>query len=119
LTIEISHSAKEFYKNLNFSNCEVCIYGKHIRAHMSLQLGSMHCNYKRYHSITPQSVANAKHIYICIEGTDRYSFKFHLTATAQKLLFFLRSYLQEQKRSTCSTGGGSISTNRALDETIP
>jgi hypothetical protein len=59
LTMGISHSAKEFYKNLNFSNCEVCIYGKHIKAHLSLKLGSMYCNYRQYHSITLQSVADA------------------------------------------------------------
>lgn len=59
--------AKDFFTKWNFPNCIGCIDGKHIRLRAPPNSGSMYWNYKHYHSIVLQAVADAHCKFLYIE----------------------------------------------------
>lgn len=59
--------ADNFFKKWNFPNCMGCIDGKHIRLRAPANSGSMYWNYKQYHSIVLQAVADAHCRFLYIE----------------------------------------------------
>ncbi|XP_075455884.1 uncharacterized protein LOC142494975 [Ascaphus truei] len=62
--------AKGFEFKWNLPNCVGCIDDKHIRIKHPAKFGTMFYNYKHYHSIVLQAVADAKCRFIAIDVGD-------------------------------------------------
>lgn len=68
LTTEILKSAAdEFMKTRHFPNCAGCVDGKHVRIKCPPNSASMFYNYKQFHSVILQGVADAKSRFLCID----------------------------------------------------
>ncbi|XP_075440410.1 uncharacterized protein LOC142485089 [Ascaphus truei] len=59
--------SKEFELKWNFPNCVGCVDGKHIRIKHPTNSGSMFYNYKHFHSVVLQAVADAKCCFLAID----------------------------------------------------
>ncbi|XP_075440892.1 uncharacterized protein LOC142486104 [Ascaphus truei] len=63
----LENVSKEFELKWNFPNCVGCVDGKHIRIKHPTNSGSMFYNYKHFHSIVLQAVADAKCRFLAID----------------------------------------------------